>query len=54
MTTDLEYVFPVTSKQDTKSIKCYHEEAGGRYQMCSKDEGFETCFSKYDHSKEFS
>ena len=38
-------------KQDPKSIKCYNEKAGDKYQNCWKDDGFETCFSKYDSSE---
>ena len=38
-------------KQDPKMIKCYHEDSGGKFQHCMKDDGFETCFSKFDHSE---
>ena len=44
----------VSSKQDPNAIKCYHETKGGKYQNCWKDDGFETCFTKFDHSKETS
>ena len=43
--------FAVIGKQDPKMIKCYHEDSGGKFQHCMKDDGFETCFSKFDHSK---
>ena len=39
------------STQDSKSIKCYNEKTGGKFQECLKDNGFETCFSKYDSRK---
>ena len=39
------------STQDLKSIKCYNEKTGGKFQECLKDDGFETCFSKYDSRK---
>merc|ERR1712179_172315 len=41
----------VSSKQDPKSIQCYHEVNGDKFQQCHKDDGFETCFSKYDHNR---
>ena len=44
--------FAVIGKQDPKMIKCYHEDSGGKFQHCMKDDGFETCFSKFDHSEE--
>ena len=45
--------FAVIAKQDPKMIKCYHESSGGKFQHCMKEDGFETCFSKFDHSKSF-
>ena len=49
----LSIIFAVAGKQDPKMIKCYHESSGGKFQHCMKDDGFETCFSKFDHSKSF-
>ena len=43
--------FSGQSNQDPKSIKCYNEKTGYKYQNCWKDDGFETCFSKYDSSE---
>jgi len=43
-------VSSVAGKQDPKMIKCYHESSGGKFQHCMKDDGFETCFSKFDHN----
>lgn len=44
-------MLPAEGKQDPKSIKCYHEKAGGKFQQCWKDDGFETCFTKFDPSR---
>ena len=49
----LSTIFAVAGKQDPKMIKCYHESSGGKFQHCMKDDGFETCFSKFDHGKLF-
>ena len=37
----------VESKQDPKLIKCYNEKTGGKFQQCWRDDGFETCFTKF-------
>jgi len=40
-------LYEVAGKQDPKLIKCYNEKAGGKFQQCWKDDGFETCFTKF-------
>ena len=40
-------VISVESKQDPKLIKCYNERTGGKFQQCWRDDGFETCFTKF-------
>ena len=32
-------------------MQCYHETEGGKYQECEMQDGFQTCFTKYDQSK---
>merc|ERR1712106_783130 len=33
------------------SLRCYSEPSGPKYQICDKSFGFQTCFTKYDHSQ---
>ena len=40
----------VMSDQDPDRIRCYHEKVGNKFQECEKKDGFQTCFTKYDHS----
>jgi len=45
-------LYEVESKQDPKLIKCYNERAGGKFQQCWRDDGFETCFTKFSPDRQ--
>ena len=49
--TPIKIQISVESKQDPKLIKCYNERAGGKFQQCWRDDGFETCFTKFSPGK---
>ena len=33
------------------SLRCYGGKGGGKFQECHQDDGYKTCFTKYENGK---
>ena len=45
--------FPIPGYKSKSSLLCYSEVAGPKRQICDTSFGFQTCFTKYNHSEHF-
>ena len=34
------------------SLRCYGGKGGGKFQECHQDDGYKTCFTKYENGKQ--